>query len=178
MRRDSDITERILLQLTRQGVVVLPIHDSYIIPDNTKNKGELMEAMAAALHKFTTNSRESTVISTQNIPQYGAPFLPPGVFVFFLDLPQRDLFGGDRLAVAASDILYWKGGLLPRGVKEGLLHEARRRGLRQSDIARLVGLSRPQVANLQAGRSRASPEAAARIRDFLIAGAKTVGGPP
>jgi hypothetical protein len=73
MRRDSDIAERILLQLVRQSVFVLPIHDSFIIPDNTRNKGELMEAMAAALHTFTANNRDSTIVSMQNIPQYGAP---------------------------------------------------------------------------------------------------------
>jgi hypothetical protein len=42
MRQDSDIAERIVLQLHRQGVVVLPIHDSFLIPDSTRNKGALM----------------------------------------------------------------------------------------------------------------------------------------
>jgi hypothetical protein len=176
MRLDSDMAEQIMLRLLRQGVVPLPIHDSYIVSDSTSNKGELMEAMAAALHRF--NTRDSAIISTQNIPQYGAAFLVPCVYVFFPDLPQRDLFGADRLAIPASDMLEWRGGPVPPGVRQALRHEARRRGLRQVEVAHLVALGRSQLANLQSGRSGASPEAAARIRGFLIAGAKTVGGSP
>jgi hypothetical protein len=157
---------------------VLPVHDSFIIPDSTRNKGELMEAMASSLHKFTANNRDSTIISSKNIPQYGVLPAVPRVFVFFPDLPQRDLFGGDRLAVPASEMLGWRSGPLPQCVRDALRHEARRRGLRQADLASIVNLSRSQLGNLLAGRFGASPEAAARIRDFLIAGAKTVGGPP
>jgi hypothetical protein len=178
MRRDSDMTEHIMRRLLRQGVIALPIHDSFIVSHTTKNKGELMEAMAAALHKATANNRESRTGFTKSIPQYGASSLVLCVFVFFPDLPQRDLFGADRMAIPASDVLDWQGGVVPTGVKQALRHEACRRGLRQVDLARHVALSRSQMANLQSGRSGASPEAAARIRDFLIAGAKTVGGPP
>ena len=35
MRRDSDMTERLLLRLIRRGIVPLPIHDSYIVPDRS-----------------------------------------------------------------------------------------------------------------------------------------------
>jgi hypothetical protein len=180
MRRDSDMTERIMLLLIRKGVVVLPIHDSYIVPDGTKAKGELMEAMASALHKFGGKNPVGAVPCTKNIPQYGDMVVSSAltVFVFFPELPQRDLFGGDRLAVPASDLLEWCGGFAPPAVRTALRHEKRRRGLRQLDVARLVGLSRPQLANLQQGRFGASPEAAARIRGFLIGGAKTVGGSP
>jgi hypothetical protein len=180
MRRDSGMTERIMLQLVRKGVVVLPIHDSYIVSDGTKTKGELMEAMASALHRFAGKSAVGAGPCTKNIPQYGDKSVASSVavFVFFPDLRQRDFFGGDRLAVPASDVLEWRGGIAPPGVRTALHHEKRRRGLRQSDVARLVGLSRPQLSNLQHGRFGASPEAAARIRDFLIDGAKTVGGSP
>ena len=178
MRQDSDMTEHLMLRLLSQGIVALPIHDSYIVSDSTSNKGKLMEAMAAALCKPMTNRHASTIISTQNIPQYGAAFLVPCVYVFFPELPQGDLFGADRLSIPASDMLAWRGGAVPPGVREALRYEARRRGMRQLDVGRLVALSRSHLANLQSGRSGASPEAAARIRGFLIAGAKTVGGSP
>jgi transcriptional regulator with XRE-family HTH domain len=76
------------------------------------------------------------------------------------------------------DMLGWEGGRLPLTVQQALHHEVHRRGLRQLDIADLIGVSRSHLANLQRGRFGASPESAARIREFLIAGAKTVGGPP
>jgi Helix-turn-helix domain len=136
--------------------------------------------MASALHSFTGKSAVGAGACTKNIPQYGDKSVVSSVavFVFFPDLPQRDFFGGDRLAIPASDVLEWRGGIAPPGVRTALHHEKRRRGLRQSDVARLVGLSRPQLSNLQQGRFGASPEAAARIREFLIDGAKTVGGSP
>jgi hypothetical protein len=180
MRRDSDMTERIMVRLIRKGIVVLPIHDSYVVLDGTKTKGELMEAMASALHRFAGKNPVGAGPCTKSIPQYGdkSVLSAPVVFVFFPELPQRDLFGGDRLAVPASEVLEWRGGIAPRGVRTALRHEKRRRGLRQLDVAHLVGLSRPQLANLLQGRFGASPEAAARIREFLIDGAKTVGGSP
>jgi hypothetical protein len=50
MRQDSDLTEGLLLALiSKPRVVVLPIHDSYIVPEG--HKGELMEAMADAMGK-------------------------------------------------------------------------------------------------------------------------------
>jgi len=129
--------------------------------------------------KVTSNKRGPSRTSKKTVPQYGGNPSPAAcVYVFLPDLPQRDLFGADHMAVPASDVLAWEGGIAPPGVRQGLRHEAHRRGLRQREIAHLVGLSRPQLANLQSGRFGASPEAAARIRDFLIAAAKTVGGPP
>jgi hypothetical protein len=180
MRRDSDMTEHIMLRLIRKDVVVLPIHDSYIVSNSTTTKGELMEAMASAMHRFAAKNVVGSGSCRENIPQYGdkPACASLSVLVFFPDLPhQGDLFGSDgSLAVPASDVFGWQGGIAPAGIKRGLRHEARRRGLRQVDIASIVGLSRPQLANLQRGRFGASASAAQRIRDFLITGAKTIGG--
>jgi len=84
--------------------------------------------------------------------------------------------GCDGLAVPASDVLEWRGGFVPSAVRTAVRHEVQRRGLRQVDVASLVGIDRPQLANLLRGRFGASAGAAQRIRNFLIAGAKTVGG--
>jgi hypothetical protein len=63
-------------------------------------------------------------------------------------------------------------------VQRAIYHEARRRGLDQSEIAALVRLGQSQFAILLLGCFGASAESAGRIRDFLIAGALSVGGPP
>ena len=83
MRRDSDMTEHLLLRLAKRGIVTLPIHDSYIVPDRNTDKGELMEGMAATLHKFVGNNRYNPTGYLKSIPQYGGgdgpdvgPFLP------------------------------------------------------------------------------------------------------
>ena len=54
MRRDSEMTEALLLRLTARGVVALPIHDSYVVAE--KSKGDLLEGMAAALHNSVGNN--------------------------------------------------------------------------------------------------------------------------
>jgi hypothetical protein len=65
MRYDSDMTESILLRLTRMGIAALPIHDSFMVIDRSKEKGELLEAMAAALRDSVGNCRR------KNIAQWG-----------------------------------------------------------------------------------------------------------
>ena len=121
MRRDSDMAEQIVLRLLEQGITVLPVHDSFIVPEGVAYKGALMEAMSEALHKHAANSRASTSASSKNIPQYGAtcPVAVPWVFVFFPDLPELDLFGGHRLAIPTMDLLSWCGGRLFRWCAAG-----------------------------------------------------------
>jgi hypothetical protein len=95
--------------------------------------------------------------------------------LFFPELHQRDLFGADALMVPRSAVLGWRGGIAPSGVQKALRHEMLRRRLRHADVAAEVGVSRPQFENILQGRFGASPNAASRIRNFLIGGAKTVG---
>jgi hypothetical protein len=189
MRRDSDMTERLMLRLTKRGIPALPVHDSYIVPNRISDKGELMEGMAEALHKSTGGRLDKSTGYRKSIPQYGArvvspmdasvpSFDRPGgcIVVFFPELQQRDLFGSNSLAVPVSDILGWRGGTAPSGVQMAVRHEARRRGLRHTDVAHRIGISRPQFENILLGRFGASQGVASRIREFLIEGAKTVGG--
>jgi hypothetical protein len=184
MRLDSDLSENLMLRLIRKpGVVVLPIHDSYIVAEC--HKGDLIEAMAegmaTTLGLVARSTRKSSEIDDSN-PQYGAMSIPSSgsgcasgsvvsVVIIFPELP-----GGGRIEVPASDILGWKGGIAPIGVQQALRHEAKRLGLKQHELATQFGLSRPQLSDLQQGRFGASAEAAERIRNFLIGGAKTVGG--
>jgi len=197
MRRDSDMTEYLLLRLAKRGIVTLPIHDSYIVPDRSPDKGELMEGMAATLRKFVGDNRDYSTGYPKSIPQYGGgswsagdPSLPAlgvaasgpvgspprgCIVVFFPELQQPDFFGSNALAVPISHVLGWRAGIAPLGTQKALRHEMRRRGLRHADVAKQVGISRPQFENILQGRFGASPDVAARIRKFLIEGAKTVG---
>jgi hypothetical protein len=98
MRRDSDMTERLLLRLAKRGVVALPIHDSYIVPNCITDKGELMEGMAEALHKSVGNKVGLSTPYQKSLPQYGDGGPPVGgagnvvgcVMVFFPESQQRD----------------------------------------------------------------------------------------
>jgi hypothetical protein len=188
MRRDSDMAEALMLRLVKRGVVALPIHDSFIVTDRNLDKGELMEAMAAALNKSVANGGASSTGYLKSFPQYGAnpPLLaanpsfdvhtPVGsIVVFFPESRQRDLFGLNSLAVPVSAILGWRGGIAPIGVQKALRYEMHRRDLRHGDLARRFGISRPHFENILQGRYGTSPKIAAHIREFLIEGAKTVG---
>lgn len=189
MRKDSDMATYILSRLLTHGVVALPVHDSFVVADRTYEKCLLLDCMAEALHNACEKNAVKSASSSKIIPQYGAgaageewvdlvPHPLPCVYIFFPDLPQSDFFGGDRAAIPARDLLDWHGGHLSPGLKDALRHEARRRHLRQLDLASILKLSRSQLSNLLAGRSGAGVTAADRIREFLISGAKTVGGPP
>jgi hypothetical protein len=183
MRRDSEMTEGLLLRLMARGVVALPIHDSYVVPE--KSKGDLLESMAEALQKSVGNNIAISKDYPKSLPQYGGGSLSGGfaslgpavgfVCVFFPEQRQRDFFGGDSLAVPAETVLGWSGGIAPPEVCKALRHEIRRRNQRHGDVAARVGVSRPQFENILQGRFGASPKVADRIREFLIEGASTVG---
>jgi hypothetical protein len=157
-RRDSDIAEDILLKLNRRGIFVLPIHDSFVVPDHSK--GELLNAMADALHR------------------HGDPAATLGcIVVFFPEGDQPNLFGANSPAVPASELFGWTGGHAPEGVRRAMRHELDRRYMRPADLAKSMGISRPQLVNIMRDRYGASPKIADRIRAFLISGAKTTGSP-
>lgn len=178
-----------MLRLVKRGVVALPIHDSFVVPDRNLEKGELMEGMAQSLHKAVQNGGRSSMGYLKSVPQYGAYLLPSAgaqqssaqdppvgaIVVFFPELQQPDLFRPNSLAVPVSDVLGWRGGVAPVGIRIALRHEMRRHGLRHADLAQRIGISRPQFGNILQGRYGTSRPVAAQIRNFLIEGAKTVG---
>ena len=75
MRRDSEMTEALLLRLTARGVVALPIHDSYVVAE--QSKGDLLESMAEALQKSVGNNVAISKDYPKSLPQYGGPSLAP-----------------------------------------------------------------------------------------------------
>ena len=46
---DSQITEAILMSMTKQGIPCLPVHDSYVVP--AQHEAELQEAMMEEYRK-------------------------------------------------------------------------------------------------------------------------------
>src|SRR5262249_33897490 len=81
---------------------------------------------------------------------------PVGSIVVFF--PAR--FGSNELAILASEVLSWPGGLAPAGIQGALRHEMKRRSLRHADMADRVGVSRAQYANILQGvleRAQRSP---------------------
>lgn len=57
----------------------------------------------------------------------------------------------------------YRGGLLPKEVRNLSRASRRAAGISQEALARHIGISRPQLANAEAGRFGLSPEAAARF---------------
>jgi hypothetical protein len=158
-RQDGDMTEALLLKLVARGVVALPVHDSYIVPE--KAKGKLLESMAAELQNFGQKTSAKSGGYSKYDLQYGSGSGGGGpgvgclvghVVVFFPNLAQGDFFGSHAMSVSATAILGWHGGVAPPEVRRALRHEIRRRGHRHLDVANRIGISRPQFANILQGR--------------------------
>jgi hypothetical protein len=183
MRRDSDMTQKIVLSGVRAGVPLLPIHDSYIVPQN--KKGHLMEWMAESIERELNKNSVSPSRYPKNIPQYGDGCGPcivdvvvmyrPAAAIFFADLAELDFFGGHRAEILAADLFGFRGGPVPESIRFALRHEMKRLSLRQADLAHRLGLRRSHFSNLIGGRAGASHAVAERIREFLVENAKTVG---
>jgi hypothetical protein len=68
-----------------------------------------------------------------------------------------------------ASVSTYKGGIIPGEIWEAILERKRAVAMRQEDIAEAIGISRPQLANAMQGRSGLSPEAAARLVQWLTA---------
>jgi hypothetical protein len=156
-RRDADMAETIMSRLIRFGIVVLPIHDSFITA--ARHGGALVEAMNFAWARCYGG--EGLVISISydiNDPQKERLEEPglPSLFVARLPWsPLPDLFGGRPLP--RRDLEAWSSGFMPLALRAYLRDEVKARGLRQSDVALSLGISRTQLVNILRGRFGAGP---------------------
>jgi predicted transcriptional regulator len=64
---------------------------------------------------------------------------------------------------APAEVLVYRGGILPERLRAWSRLCRRAAGISQEEVARRIGLSRPQLANAEAGRFGLSPDAAARF---------------
>jgi hypothetical protein len=174
-RRDADMAEAIMRRLVRLGIVVLPIHDSFIT--TARHGGALLEAMDIAWARFVGGEEHVVTVSYhKNDPHMegaaaeGArvPVVPVGVVPSQVVLlpwgRDLDLFGG-RVA-PLHDLAAWSSGVAPFPIRAYLRDEIQGRGLRQSDVARRVGISRSQLVNILRGRFGASPRVILGLKAF------------
>jgi DNA-binding XRE family transcriptional regulator len=75
-------------------------------------------------------------------------------------------------AVAEANI--YEGGIIPDPVIKLLRDMRRRRGERQEDVARKLGISRPQLANAERQRSGLGRGPAARLKRWIAGGVAAV----
>ncbi len=162
-RQDSDMAERVIKKMLAEGVVVLPIHDSFITPK--RYEGRVREEMDAAFFSAFPPSLSRGYAAM--VPHMA------GVVGFVLPLPaQGDLFPVP-VRVPGVEISSWRGGHIPPGLRAGVVHEMQRRNLRQVDLARRVGLSRPHLTNALRGRFGVGVHAAKKLKDFVLKEALT-----
>lgn len=162
MKRDSDMAEEIMRRLLARGVVVLPIHDSFIAPD--AHASQLCEAMSAAWrHHVGTDSSFLSMDSLENVPHMASPRLP---LVVLLPLyRQPDLFGGRPVPSSLSS---WSRGIAPPAVRGFLRDQLRSTGLSQYSVAHQVGISPAQLCNGLRGRYGFSPTVVSRLKLFVF----------
>jgi hypothetical protein len=88
MRKDSDLTEQIMMDMIRQGVVPLSIHDSYIVPADQGDR--LREAMEREIRRNEPDSETSYLHgipkeTPELVPQYGEVVGPDGTLFVVVD---------------------------------------------------------------------------------------------
>ena len=160
MRQDSELVTSILRSMRRRGVVVLPIHDSFIT--DQRYAGNLMEEMEVAWHDQV--GPENPVISIpylQNVPH-----MAPGLVVV-VPVGGADLFGGRAVPEGMGS---WSSGVAPEKIRHFLRDEMRDRNLSGADLAREIGISRPQLVNVLRGRFGTTPRVAEALKSWAIEG--------
>jgi hypothetical protein len=165
-RRDADMAEKIMRRLVSRGIVVLPIHDSFVTA--ARHDGALKEVMDLAWAQFIGGDQHVLPIGyPENDPQMERSSCSacPALVIALPVGRNLDLFGGRPRPVAA--LAGWSSGLAPLAVRSFLRDEIRARGLRQSDVAQHLGISRPQLVNILRGRFGASPSLALAIKAFV-----------
>jgi len=172
-RRDADMAEAIMRRLVRLGIVVLPIHDSFIT--TARHDGALAEAMDIARARFVGGDEHVITVSYhKNDPHMEEEEAEPVPVVSIGVVPSLvvllpwgrnlDLFGGR--VPPLHDLAAWSSGVAPFPVRAYLRDEIKSRGLRQSDVARSLGISRPQLVNILRGRFGACPRVTLGLKDF------------
>ncbi len=165
MRRDSELATAIMGAMRELGVVVLPIHDSFIA--DQKHEGKLREEMEAAWHALI--GAENPVISSTcddsvlHIPR-GVPLAG---LVVVVPVGGADLFGG---RVVPEGLGSWSSGIAPEKIRHFLRDEMRDRNLSGADLAREIGISRPQLVNVLRGRFGTSPRVAEALKSWALEG--------
>ena len=140
-------------RLVGLGIIVLPIHDSFITA--ARHERTLAETMDLAWAQcFGGEQRIFSMRYDITDPQREGwagwsspavvPVQPPLLVVRLPWGRGADLFGGRACPLPELDA--WSSGVAPRAVRAYLRDEIMSRGLRPSDVAHRLGISRPQLA--------------------------------
>jgi hypothetical protein len=160
MRQDSELVTSILRSMRQLGVVVLPIHDSFIT--DKRYAGHLMEEMEAVWHDQI--GAENPVISMA-YPE-NVPHMAPGLVVV-VSVGGLDLFGGRPVPERFG---FWSSGIAPVDVRRFLRDEMRDRYVNGTDLAREIKISRPQLVNVLRGRFGTTPRVVEALKSWALEG--------
>jgi len=170
---DSVMAGNVMRSLRKQGIVLVPVHDSFIV--QFANEGQCREAMNEALFEATDGRadmesdcryfRRRLNDLTQNCLTYrgGSPWL----LVVPVRPLQLDLFGLS-LSVPSSALQNWPRGKAPISIRQAVEAKRRAYGLTQDELALRVGISRPQLTNGLRGRFGFGAPATSRLKDCLL----------
>jgi len=170
---DSIMAGRVMRSLRKQGIVSVPVHDSFIV--QFTDEGQCLEAMSAALFEATDGRadmephcrdfRRHLNDLSQNSLTYGEG--GPWLVVVPVRPRQLDLFGY-TLSVPSSALQNWPRGVAPISIRQAVEAKRRAYGLTQDNLASLIGISRPQLTNGLRGRFGFGTSATSRLKDFLL----------
>ena len=156
-RKDADIAEQVMLDLLRDGIIALPIHDSFI--GKASYGDRIKDIMEDVLYSAFPSLKPITY--KESVPHMA------GLACLVMPFPrQGDLFPSP-VSVPVSD-LAWTQGRVPLSVCRAVRHELRRQEIRQDDLARRIGISRSQLTNALNGRFGLGPAAAGRLKAFVV----------
>ena len=170
--RDSCMASQVMRRLRGQGVVAVPVHDSFIVPATAE--GILLEAMDEALKAATNglismgrNCRKSA-FGFKALSQNGTTSGPPAPSrPFRVWSRQRDFFGADVAEIGTWEFSAFSGGIVPlcicRATRLRLANDA----MTQDELAHRLDISRPHLVNVLHGRFGLSPAPTAKLKAFL-----------
>jgi DNA-binding XRE family transcriptional regulator len=191
MWEDSKITLSALKACQRAGIPILPIHDSMLTV--ARHEGHVAEIMQDSFAKRCNGSiRCSVRVSGELVPQVPSPAPPPSLslppplpsLLPVLEevvsatsfegcspdsqmsfLPLLEDHAPELVAVAEASA--YAGGIIPDPVIRLMRDTRRRRGERQKDMARKLGISRPQLANAERQRVGLGRGPATRLKRWI-----------
>jgi hypothetical protein len=195
MRTDSNITRDVMKACARENIPALPVHDSVLTsPHHEGRIAEIMEASAA--RHFNGSSPCRVRVSGELVPHMPSPTVAPaplpaspslplfsptslsseevvGTISFegcspdgqMSFLPMLEDHAPELVAVAEASV--YEGGIIPDPMIRLMRDTRRRRGERQKDMARKLGISQPQLANAERQRSGLGRGPAARLKRWI-----------
>jgi hypothetical protein len=119
-----------------------------------------LEEKLGTLADFELERSAASIAHVANTPELvlaaGPAMTGPPVPSYPVGIPASDL-------VIPAAVRDYTGGILPSPARKWSRDQRRAADLSQEEVARRIGLSRPRLANVEAGRFGLSPDAAARF---------------